>query len=134
MEKAAADQARLAALGAGLECCRVSGAGCGHDRCELDARLGGTATRGPFLCSVLSTEFHRPVARYQRWHPGKPVYDGASTAIGIAVSIPVGLGAAKNIAPRVVYYFCRGILALSRSFQEIILAIFFVKLFGFGPF
>jgi phosphonate transport system permease protein len=57
-----------------------------------------------------------------------------STAIGIALSIPVGIGAAKNIAPAPVYYFCRGILAVSRSFQEIILAIFFVKLFGFGPF
>jgi phosphonate transport system permease protein len=57
-----------------------------------------------------------------------------STAIGIAISVPVGIGAAKNIAPRPVYYFCRGILAISRSFQEIILAIFFVKLFGFGPF
>ena len=57
-----------------------------------------------------------------------------ATVIGIAISIPVGLGAAKNIAPRTVYYFCRGILAFSRSFQEIILAIFFVKLFGFGPF
>jgi phosphonate transport system permease protein len=75
-----------------------------------------------------------------RWHD---ISDGileslymtvASTAIGIAISIPVGLGAAKNIAPGVVYYFCRCILALSRSFQEIILAIFFVKLFGFGPF
>jgi phosphonate transport system permease protein len=58
----------------------------------------------------------------------------ASTVIGIAISIPVGIGAAKNIALRPVYYFCRGILAVSRSFQEIILAIFFVKLFGFGPF
>ena len=57
-----------------------------------------------------------------------------STVVGIALSIPVGLGAARNIAPRSVYYFCRGILAVSRSFQEIILAIFFVKLFGFGPF
>jgi phosphonate transport system permease protein len=57
-----------------------------------------------------------------------------STVIGIALSIPVGIGAAKNIAPAPVYYFCRSILALSRSFQEIILAIFFVKLFGFGPF
>ena len=57
-----------------------------------------------------------------------------STVIGIAISIPIGLGAAKNIAPAAVYYFCRGILAISRSFQEIILAIFFVKLFGFGPF
>ena len=57
-----------------------------------------------------------------------------STAIGILISVPVGIGAAKNIAPASVYYFCRGILAVSRSFQEIILAIFFVKLFGFGPF
>ena len=57
-----------------------------------------------------------------------------STVVGIAISIPVGLGAARNLAPVPVYYFCRGILAVSRSFQEIILAIFFVKLFGFGPF
>jgi phosphonate transport system permease protein len=57
-----------------------------------------------------------------------------ATAIGIAISVPVGIGAAKNIAPAPVYYFCRGVLAVSRSFQEIILAIFFVKLFGFGPF
>ena len=57
-----------------------------------------------------------------------------STVIGIILSVPVALGAARNIAPRPVYYFCRGIIAVSRSFQEIILAIFFVKLFGFGPF
>ncbi|MGA8960533.1 MAG: phosphonate ABC transporter, permease protein PhnE [Pseudolabrys sp.] len=57
-----------------------------------------------------------------------------STVVGIALSIPVGIGAAKNIAPAPVYYFCRAVLAVSRSFQEIILAIFFVKLFGFGPF
>jgi phosphonate transport system permease protein len=57
-----------------------------------------------------------------------------STVVGIAISIPVGVGAARNIAPAPVYYFCRAILAVSRSFQEVILAIFFVKLFGFGPF
>src|SRR5471032_1076591 len=57
-----------------------------------------------------------------------------STVVGIALSIPVGIGAARNIAPVPVYYFCRAVLAVSRSFQEIILAIFFVKLFGFGPF
>ena len=57
-----------------------------------------------------------------------------STVIGIALSIPIGIGAARNIAPAPVYYFCRAILAVSRSFQEVILAIFFVKLFGFGPF
>jgi phosphonate transport system permease protein len=57
-----------------------------------------------------------------------------STVIGIILSVPVGLGAARNLAYRPVYLFCRGILAVSRTFPEIILAIFFVKLFGFGPF
>ncbi|MGI9400772.1 MAG: phosphonate ABC transporter, permease protein PhnE [Rhizobiaceae bacterium] len=57
-----------------------------------------------------------------------------STVAGIALSVPVGLGAARNLAPMPVYLFCRGIIALSRTFPEVILAIFAVKLFGFGPF
>lgn len=57
-----------------------------------------------------------------------------STVVGVAISVPVGLGAARNLAPLPVYYVCRAIVALSRTFPEIILAIFFVKLFGFGPF
>ena len=57
-----------------------------------------------------------------------------STVAGILLLVPIALGAARNIAPRPVYYFCRAIIATSRSFQEVILAIFFVKLFGFGPF
>lgn len=57
-----------------------------------------------------------------------------ATVAGIALSIPVGLGAARNLAPTPVYFVCRGIVALSRTFPEIILAIFAVKLFGFGPF
>jgi len=57
-----------------------------------------------------------------------------STVIGIGLSIPVGLGAARNLAPRPVYLFSRGILALSRTFPEIIIALFAVKIFSFGPF
>jgi phosphonate transport system permease protein len=57
-----------------------------------------------------------------------------STAVGVLISIPVGAGAARNLSPAPVYYLCRAILAVSRSCPEIILAIFFVKLFGFGPF
>lgn len=56
-----------------------------------------------------------------------------STVIGVLLAIPVGLGAARNIAPRPVYYFCRALIALSRTFQEIIIAILFVAMFGFGP-
>lgn len=56
-----------------------------------------------------------------------------STVIGVALAIPVGLGAARNIAPWPIYYLCRGIITLSRTFQEIIIAILFVVMFGFGP-
>ncbi|SEG75400.1 phosphonate ABC transporter, permease protein PhnE [Marinobacterium lutimaris] len=57
-----------------------------------------------------------------------------STVIGILLAIPVGLGAARNVAPLPVYIFCRAIIAISRTFQEIIIAILFVVMFGFGPF
>ena len=56
-----------------------------------------------------------------------------STVIGVALAIPVGLGAARNIAPWPIYYLCRGIITVSRTFQEIIIAILFVVMFGFGP-
>ncbi len=57
-----------------------------------------------------------------------------STVVGVLISIPIGIGAARNIAPMPVYLVCRAIIAVSRSFQEIIIAILFVAMFGFGPF
>lgn len=57
-----------------------------------------------------------------------------STAFGILISVPIALGAARNIAPRSIYFLCRGIITLSRTFQEVIIAILFVAMFGFGPF
>jgi len=57
-----------------------------------------------------------------------------STAVGIAISVPIGIGAARNVAPMWIYLVCRAIIAISRSFQEVIIAILFVALFGFGPF
>lgn len=56
-----------------------------------------------------------------------------ATVIGIVLAIPVGLGAARNISPQPVYWMCRAIIAISRTFQEIIIAILFVTMFGFGP-
>lgn len=56
-----------------------------------------------------------------------------STVVGILISIPIGVGAARNVAPLWIYVVCRSIIAISRSFQEIIIAILFVALFGFGP-
>lgn len=57
----------------------------------------------------------------------------ASSVVGIAISIPIALGAARNVAPLPVYLVCRGIIAISRALQEIIVAILLVAIFGFGP-
>lgn len=57
-----------------------------------------------------------------------------STVVGVLISVPIGIGAARNIAPSWVYMVCRSIIAVSRSLQEVIVAIFFVAMFGFGPF
>ena len=57
----------------------------------------------------------------------------AASFIGMILAIPLGLAAAGNLAPRPVYLFARGLIVLSRTFHEIIVAIFFVKIFGFGP-
>jgi len=56
-----------------------------------------------------------------------------STAAGIVLSLPVALGAARNLAPLPVYLACRAFIAVARSFQEIIIAILFVAMLGFGP-
>jgi len=57
-----------------------------------------------------------------------------ATALGVALSIPVAVGAARNLAPKWIYLFCRGFIALSRTLNEVIVAIFMVAMFGFGPF
>jgi phosphonate transport system permease protein len=57
-----------------------------------------------------------------------------ATVVGVAISIPFGIGAARNLAPLPIYLFCRSVIAVTRSLQEVIIAILFVVLFGFGPF
>ncbi|SFG97375.1 phosphonate ABC transporter, permease protein PhnE [Sulfitobacter dubius] len=57
-----------------------------------------------------------------------------STVVGVLISVPIGIGAARNLVPRPVYLVCRAIVAVSRSLQEVIVAIFLVAMFGFGPF
>lgn len=57
-----------------------------------------------------------------------------STVVGVLISVPIGIGAARSLVPRPVYLVCRAIVAVSRSLQEVIVAIFLVAMFGFGPF
>ncbi len=57
-----------------------------------------------------------------------------ATVFGVILSVPIGLGAARNVAPLWLYGICRSIIAAARAFQEIIVAILFVAMFGFGTF
>jgi phosphonate transport system permease protein len=57
-----------------------------------------------------------------------------ATVVGVIISVPIGIGAARNLAPLPVYLVCRAIITMSRALQEIIIAILFVVMFGFGPF
>ena len=56
-----------------------------------------------------------------------------STFVGVILAIPFSLGAARNIAPRPVYLFSRTFIILSRTFPEIVVALLFVVMVGFGP-
>jgi len=57
-----------------------------------------------------------------------------STALGVVLGIPVAVMGARNVVPLPVYAVGRAIIALARTFHEIIVAIIFVKAVGFGPF
>lgn len=57
----------------------------------------------------------------------------AASFVGMILAVPVGLCGAANLVPKPVYYAARGIIVLSRTFHEVIVAIFFVKIVGFGP-
>ncbi|MHB2205512.1 phosphonate ABC transporter, permease protein PhnE [Methylobacterium sp. CM6257] len=55
-----------------------------------------------------------------------------ATVIGIAVALPIGFLAARNLMPPWVTWPTRALIALCRSFHPIIVAILFVKAIGFG--
>ena len=57
----------------------------------------------------------------------------AATLAGLLLSVPLGIAASRNLAPRPVYLAARGFIVVGRTLHEVLLAIFFVKLFGFGP-
>jgi phosphonate ABC transporter permease subunit PhnE len=55
-----------------------------------------------------------------------------ATAFGIALSLPLGLAAARNLAPPPIAWSARLLISLFRSFHPVITAILFVKAVGFG--
>jgi phosphonate transport system permease protein len=57
----------------------------------------------------------------------------AASFFGMILAIPLGICGASNLVPKPIYLLGRSIIILTRTFHEIIIAIFFVKIFGFGP-
>ena len=55
-----------------------------------------------------------------------------ASALGIMLSLPIGLFAARNLMPAWVTWPTRLLIALCRSFHQVIIAIVFVKAVGFG--
>lgn len=55
-----------------------------------------------------------------------------STFFGVLLSLPLGLMAARNLAPGWLSWAARGTIAVLRSFHPVIVAILFVKAVGFG--
>jgi phosphonate ABC transporter permease subunit PhnE len=55
-----------------------------------------------------------------------------STVFGTLISLPLGLAAARNLAPAPVAWTARTIIVAFRTFHPIIFAILFVKAVGFG--
>lgn len=94
----------------------------------------GTERAGRFISGFIQPDFTTR---------GRDIWNGliesltmtfTATVVGVLISVPIGIGAARNIAPPFVYMVCRSIIAISRAFQEIVIAILFVAMFGFGPF
>ncbi|MCL4766981.1 MAG: phosphonate ABC transporter, permease protein PhnE [Hyphomicrobiaceae bacterium] len=93
----------------------------------------GVARAGRLFAGFLTPDFTSRWGDIQAGMIESLTMTVTSTVAGIALSVPVALGAARNIAPLWLYAVCRAIIALARSFQEVIIAIFFVAMFGFGP-
>ena len=55
-----------------------------------------------------------------------------ASALGILLSLPIGLLAARNLMPPWVTWPTRFLIAFCRSFHQVIIAILFVKAVGFG--
>jgi phosphonate transport system permease protein len=55
-----------------------------------------------------------------------------ATVFGTLISLPLGIAAARNLAPAPVAWAARGAIALFRTLHPIVIAILFVKAVGFG--
>jgi phosphonate transport system permease protein len=57
------------------------------------------------------------------------------TVVGVVLSVPVAVLAARNVTPaRLLYFITRGLVSFLRSVPELVWALIFVAAVGLGPF
>ncbi|MCS6815716.1 MAG: phosphonate ABC transporter, permease protein PhnE, partial [Cyanobacteria bacterium] len=97
-------------------------------------RIGqGLERGGRIIAGFLQPDFASRWADIQVGMLETVVMAVVATVMGVVVSVPIALGASRNLAPLPVYLACRGIIAFTRSVHEVIVAIVFVVMVGFGP-
>jgi phosphonate transport system permease protein len=100
----------------------------------LDARR--LAEGLPSIAQLMGEMFPPDFRAARSWV--RPILDTlamsvAGTALAVALSLPLGLLAARNTTPHLaVYVLARGLLNLLRTVPELILGILFVAAVGFG--
>lgn len=94
----------------------------------------GLARTGTFFGGLLRPDFSTRWGEIREGLLESLAMTVVATVTGLILAIPLGLGAARNLVPAAVYGACRTALAVLRAFHEILLAILFVAMFGFGPF
>jgi len=98
------------------------------------SRLAEGAGRGAaFLAAFLHPDFFSRASDIGEGMIESLAMTAVATVLGIALSLPVAFGAARNLSPLPIYLLCRGIVAIARSFHEVVVAILFVVMVGFGP-
>jgi phosphonate transport system permease protein len=94
--------------------------------------LQGIPSIAKLAREMLPPDFHN-AADWLRPLAQTLIMSVAGTALALALSLPLGCLAARNVAPnRAVYWCARGILNALRGIPELILGIFFVAAVGFG--
>ncbi|RQG93521.1 phosphonate ABC transporter, permease protein PhnE [Natrarchaeobius chitinivorans] len=103
-------------------------------RVPIDRLIVGFGAGADMVSSMFPPDFG-PTARGRIWTGmiDTIAMSIVATIAGVILSAPVAFMAAKNYAPRPVYYIGMGIIVFSRTFHPLILAIVFVKAVGVGP-
>ena len=91
----------------------------------------GIGNGGRFLARMFPPDFKRWDVLLQGIVESLQIAALAS-ALGIAISLPLGVLGARNLMPSWITWPVRSIVALARTLHPVIVAILFVKAVGFG--